>query len=376
VSGEVPALSGETVERLSGWYLEMMAESGRLRRVVIRTLPFTVGRAQGLQLTLPADSVSKRHAEIYLLRGRLRLRDLGSKNGTFRNRTRVDDVEIHEGDVLHFADFEFRIGRSEQPEHAVDESGTTVVPRSRDLPHGFPGRTRELRELLQDGRITMAFQPIVLLPHGNVAAYEALGRGRHPDLPESPSELLRIAESIGKETELSRLFRRKAVELARHRRDLPTIFLNTHPREFVRPGLLESLDELREIAPHLDLALEIHEKVLSGPAQIAELQDFLHERQITLAYDDFGAGQYRLLELGDKPPSYLKFDQRWVQNLHEAPSPKRKLLRELLVCARDLNVKSVAEGIETRAEGRACAEIGFTHAQGFDLGRPVTIDQI
>jgi EAL domain-containing protein (putative c-di-GMP-specific phosphodiesterase class I) len=107
----------------------------------------------------------------------------------------------------------------------------------------------------------MVFQPIVLLSRGTVAAYEALGRGRHPQLPESPLELLRIAESIGAAAELSRLFRRKAVELTALRTDLPTIFLNTHPIEMARPGLLESLEELREVSPQLDLALEIHESV-------------------------------------------------------------------------------------------------------------------
>jgi len=374
---DAPGLSGPSEGSSEGWFLETMAEAGRLRRVAIRTVPFRVGRGPGLHLTLPADSVSKQHAEIYASSGGLRLRDLGSKNGTFVNRTLVEDAPIQEGDILHFADFEFRVGRADLAETAEHEDRqTTVVPGSRDLPHGFPGRTRELQDLLSEGRVTMVFQPIIHLPLGTIAAYEALGRGLHPDLPEGPEELFRIAESIGAETELSRLFRRRAVDLARSRRDLPTIFLNTHPKEFARPGLLESLEELRALAPHLDLALEIHESVLTRPAQIAELQSLLSERNIALAYDDFGAGQARLLELADRPPHYLKFDRRMVQDLDRAPSPKRRLLHSLLACASDLRVKSVAEGVETVGESRACAEIGFTHAQGFQVGRPRTIDRI
>ena len=163
-----------------------------------------------------------------------------------------------------------------------------------------------------------------------MAAYEALGRGRHPQLPESPLELLRIAESIGAAAELSRLFRRKAVELTAQRTDLPTIFLNTHPIEMARPGLLESLEELREVSPQLDLALEIHESVLTRPAAIAELRALLLERNIALAYDDFGAGQARLLELAEAPPHYLKFDRRFVCELDQAPAAKRRLLQSLL----------------------------------------------
>jgi EAL domain-containing protein (putative c-di-GMP-specific phosphodiesterase class I) len=374
--GEDVSETVRTVDvRGAGWYLETMAEAGRLRRVAVAILPFRIGRLPGLDLTLPADSVSKRHAEIYASATGLHLRDLGSTNGTFVNRTLIEDAPIHEGDILHFADFEFRVGRSDESAVAgLEEHPTTVVPQRRELPHRLAEHTRELRELLRDGLVTMVFQPIVLLPGGNVAAYEALGRGLHPQLPESPLELFRIAESIGAEAELSRLFRRTAVELARERRDLPTLFLNTHPIEFERPGLLESLEELREIAPHLDLALEIHESVLTRPAAIAELRALLLERNIALAYDDFGAGQARLLELAEAPPHYLKFDRRFVSGLDQATVPKKRLLQSLVSLARELLVKSVAEGIETEAEWRACAEIGFTHAQGFQLGRPRSIE--
>jgi EAL domain-containing protein (putative c-di-GMP-specific phosphodiesterase class I) len=365
----------------AGWYLETLDEGGVLRRYWIRTLPFRVGRRHGLELFLPADSVSKAHAEIYAVGSSLRLRDLGSRNGTFLNRALVEDAALGEGDVLHFADFEFRLGRSDVPEAAPAapaESRPTTVAQQGPRPHRFAKGTRELRELLRDGQVTMVFQPIVLLSRGTVAAYEALGRGRHEQLPEGPLELLRIAESIGKEAELSRLFRRKAVELTAGRTDLPTLFLNTHPVELARPGLLESLEELRTIAPQLDLALEIHESVLTHPAAIAELRALLLERNIALAYDDFGAGRARLLELTEAPPHYLKFDQRFVKDLDQAPSGKRRLLHSLLALAREFSppIRTVAEGIETEAELRACADLGFTHGQGFHIGRPKAIADI
>jgi EAL domain-containing protein (putative c-di-GMP-specific phosphodiesterase class I) len=372
-----PAYGGPPIVE-AGWYLESVAEDGSFRRVRIHTLPFRVGRRHGLELVLPADSVSKAHAEIYALGSALRMRDLGSKNGTFLNRALIEDAALGEGDVVHFADFEFRLGRSDVadpvPNGSPQEKPTTAVRRL-DLPHRFAEGTRELRELLREGQVTVVFQPIVLLARDSVAAYEALGRGRHPQLPESPLELFRIAESIGAEAELSRLFRRKAVELTARRADL-TVFLNTHPIELARPGLLESLEELREIAPQLDLALEIHESVLTRPAAIAELRALLSERNIALAYDDFGAGQARLLELAEAPPHYLKFDQRNIRDLDTASAGRRRLLRSLVDLARDLLVKTVAEGIETEAEARACAEFGFTHAQGFHIGRPRPIEQI
>ena len=58
--------------------------------------------------------MSKNHAEIYSDGEALRVRDLGSRNGTFLNRQPVADAALHRGDVLHFGDFEFRIAERER----------------------------------------------------------------------------------------------------------------------------------------------------------------------------------------------------------------------------------------------------------------------
>jgi EAL domain-containing protein (putative c-di-GMP-specific phosphodiesterase class I) len=362
------------------WILESVAEGGMLRRLTIRPLPFVIGRRPGLSLTLPSVAVSRSHAEIYGVGNRLRLRDLGSNNGTFLNGQLITDSPLAEGDILHFADFEFRLGRrgpDSRSDPGSDEMPPTASLHGRKLPRQFLEGTRELGELIEQGAVTVLFQPIFQIPDGTVSAYEALGRGRHPRLPESPAELFRIAESIGAEGQLSRLFRRRTVELVRHRTDLPTLFLNMHPAELSQPGFLESLDELRQMAPLQDLALEIHESCLTGPSALAELGRLLSERNISLAYDDFGAGQARLLELAEAPPQYLKFDRRLVAGIDNADMGKRqRLLSSLVAMARDLRVKTVAEGIETAAEAEVCDSIGFSHAQGYWLGQPVLLEQL
>ena len=365
--------------RWGAWHLESHVEGGRqLRRVRVHPLPFRIGRRPGLELVLSAESVSKTHAEIYWADDGLHLRDLDSTNGTFLNRQAIKDAALKEGDILHFADFEFRLAQQVDQEDVAGQDGEdeppTVSLGHQELPGKFVQGTRELKELLRDRAVITVFQPIVLLPKGTVVAYEALGRGRHPGLPEGPSELFKIAESIGLEVELSRLFRWKAVDLVRYRTGLPKLFLNTHPSELSEPGLLESLKELREMAPWLNLALEIHEGVLADPAAIAELRSCLSAIQIGLAYDDFGAGQARLLELGEAPPNYLKFDMRFVSGIDHAPTSKRRLLTSLIGMARDLLMKTVAEGIETPGEAEVCSKLGFTHAQGFHFGRPIPAD--
>jgi len=358
------------------WVLERrVGEGGPLHRTPLQPLPFRIGRSAGLQLVLQSAHVSKAHAEIYTDGLALRVRDLGSRNGTFLNRERVADAPLHEGDVLHVGDFEFRVARDLPEEDEVEDERT--LARTAPLSRNFIAAASLVRTLLDEGAVTMFFQPIVTLPAARVAAYEALGRGRLEGLPESPVELFDLAGALGPDVqaELSRLFRRRAVELVRDRPEPPRLFLNTHPVELERPGLLESLEELRTFAPQVDLVLEIHESALAQTDFIAWLRGRLLEINVGLAYDDFGAGQARLFELAEAPPHYLKFDRRFVTGLHQAPTSRQRLVASLVAAARELLVKTVAEGVETADEAAACVRAGFSHAQGYHFGRPGAVEK-
>ena len=359
------------------WVLESrVGEDGPIQRTPLQPLPFRIGRSAAVQLVLQSVHVSKAHAEIYTDGLALRVRDLGSRNGTFLNREQVMDAPLHEGDVLHVGDHEFRVARDLPEDGERDQEGTLL--RTAPLSRHFAAGASLLRKLLDDGAVTMFFQPIVTLPTGRVAAYEALGRGRWEGLPESPVELFDLAGALGPEgqAELSRLFRRKAVELVRDRPEPPLLFLNTHPIELERPGLLESLEELRSYAPRVDLVLEIHESALAQVDFITWLRGRLMEINVALAYDDFGTGQARLFELAEAPPHYLKFDRRFVTGLDHAPTSRQRLVASLVAAARELLVTTVAEGVETAEEGAACVRAGFSHAQGFHFGRPATVEDL
>ena len=359
------------------WCLESLVDGGKsLQRIPIVNVPFRIGRIVGLDLTLPFQSVSKRHAEIYCEGEELMLRDLDSTNGTFVNRKRVKGAPLHEGDILHFAEFEFRVARQSSEggigDEATLERGTLALGRV-ELPQHFVSGTRQLAELLERGLTAPVFQPIVSLPGGAIVAYEALGRGTHPELPSSPKELFRIAETLDRAAELSRLFRRRTLELlVAAGAELPRLFLNTHPSELGKPELVESLRALRAIGPDFDLAIEIHEGALAEPQVIAELKRDLDSLGMRLAFDDFGLGE-RILQLAEVPPHYLKFDISMVKDIVKAPPSKRRLLAMLMAAAREVSAVPIAEGIENETEASVCASAGFTLAQGYLFGKPVPL---
>ena len=356
------------------YFLETLLEDGeRIRRIVVEPLPFRVGRRPGAELMLPFDSVSKAHAELYYDGQTLRLRDLGSTNGTFVNRTRVEDAPVHGGDIVHFAEFEFRLGAQDLDTGSQEETEDpdTLPWRGQRLPERFAPGTAELRELLRTEAVAPVYQPIVTLPGAAWAGLEVLGRGRFPDLPEAPAELLRIAASIGAERQLSTLFRRVAIMAIAGRRALLPLFLKTHLRELGEPGLVGAIAELQALVPAVKLYVEIHEGALADPAQVAALRDQLDRLGVGVVYDHFGAGQARLLELAEVPPHFLKFDHRFVQGIDRAQSSRRRLLASLVAAARELGAETIAGGVETAGEAETCADIGFTHALGYLFGPPV-----
>lgn len=355
------------------WYLEgFLGPEKRLQQIPICNLPFRIGRQPGLELTLPSELVSSRHAQIEIEAGELRLTDLGSTNGTFVNRSRLRGTRpLEEGDVIHFANYEFRVGLQHAGEPSV-LTGSTVA-FDLDLPRDRVEESRRLRALLDQRAVISVFQPIVSLDRHKTIGYEALGRGAYDGLPTSIADLFEIASTIEAEAELSRAFRgHGCAQLCRALPGEGKLFINTHPRELGKPTLISSLEEFRGEVPEQELVLEIHERAISEPGAMRQLRRELEPLGIEIAYDDFGAGQSRLLELTEVPPEYLKFDRALVHGIARADEVRRHLLEGLVRVTRELGIATIAEGIERKADARVCRELGIDLAQGFLFGAPVS----
>lgn len=357
------------------WYLESYAaDSNSLWRFPLRDFPLRVGRRAGIGLSLLSPLISHDHAELYLADGRLNVRDLGSTNGTFVNSTRIaadQSAPLKEGDVLHFANVEFILGRLAPGESAAALRMRTALHH--EIPRQLLNRARHLDNLLRKRAVVSTLQPIVHLQSGDVIGYELLGRGASDRLPKSPKELFELAATFGVAGELSRLFRTVGTPYLRRLPDQPILFFNTHPAELEKPGLLDSLQALRRDLPDGRLVLEIHEQAATNPEVVLALRRALTDLDIKIAYDDFGAGRSRINELVEVPPDYLKFDETLIRNVDRAPPAKRRLLRALVQMCRDGAIQTLAEGVETEAEVQTLHELGFDLGQGYLFGKPKPI---
>ena len=122
--------------------------------------------------------------------------------------------------------------------------------------------------------------------------------------------------------------------------------------------------------------MEIHESAVTRIEELRELANRLEELGIRFAYDDFGAGQARLLELADVPAHFVKFDMTLIRGLHNASERKRKIVRDLVQMVLSIGSVPLAEGVEDEAEAKACLDMGFCLIQGYLTGRPVPVDSL
>ncbi|MDJ0834791.1 MAG: EAL domain-containing protein [Gammaproteobacteria bacterium] len=360
----------------TSWYLEGFF-SGRtlVSRLAINRFPFQIGRDENVDFSVPSDRVSRIHAEIDDQSGDINslvLRDLNSTNGTYINHKKLTgETPVQHGDVIHFGNFEVRLIREsaeETRDSFLDKTTAGIDRLSIQLPTGV----RELQELLNDKTVVPAFQPIVCSNTESIHAYEVLGRGTHSSLDKNPVPLFRIAESIeGLANALSVVFRDAGIARAATFETSAKFFINLHPDELKdTQALVIQMEEIRQRYPDLALVLEIHEQSAPDLDSIISLKQELDRLGIELAYDDFGSGQARLLELVEAPAQYLKFDVAMVQNIHSAPEARRDMIQMLVELARKMGMQTIAEGIENIEDVQVCKALGFDYIQGFYYAPP------
>lgn len=357
------------------WYFEgYFSGNAIVGRLPVNHFPFRIGRDTSLDFAVPSNNASRLHAVISQEGRQLVLRDNNSTNGTFVNRHKLAGAHIlQHGDILHFADFEVRVIKDAMEQSAEPTLSMSAL-RMENLSQIMPSGLRELQEMLSQRQVKPMFQPIVFAGSHDVYAYEILGRGAHPDLSPNPSPLFRIAESLdGHTVPLSELFREVGLEQVAAQRDPSRYryFLNIHPDELRdAPQLLKHMGQLRRQFPDLSLVLEIHEKAVTDIENMKRICSGLDALGIELAYDDFGAGQARFIELIEAPAHYLKFDISLVANLDTATDAKRNIVKMLVQMSRDMGIRTLAEGLDRLEEVQACEAIGFDFIQGFYCGRP------
>ncbi len=339
--------------------LEGKTKDGSHLVVVIDHSPFNIGRREGSGLFLASDGISRHHAEIVKAADGWLLKDCGSTNGTYVNGKRLTGNHLlRKGDSLKFADVRFDV-----IEFVEEDDCTQIINPYAD----------QLEQLLSQKAVNPHFQPLISFSDGTLIGYEILGRINFDGLPNNPLLLFEIAGMLDRQVELSELFRDAALENAANSGVTELVLFNALPEEMNLGTLRPSLRALRHLYPDLKLGMELHENAVTNAAFMKGLRELLKDLEIQLVYDDFGAGQSRLIELLDFVPDIIKFDIALIKNIHTRSEASRSIVETLVKMACNAGIRTLAEGVETMEEAAVCRAIGFELGQGFYLGRPAPL---
>ena len=351
-------------------YFEHYPEEGQPpHRVHLETWPFRIGRSNEAELTIHSRRISTLHAEVVRVPSGHVLRDMGSTNGTFVNGKKIRETWLKSGDIVHIAHKELHFGIGERLDDTLEATLAGHSEQQRLL-----RETNDLMRILDQGGVAAVFQPIVQLQDASVIGFETLGRIALPELDYSVGDALRIANERGEAARLCRLFRDVAVKALRREADSRAVFFNLHPKEMDdAESLTIALDQMASIVEvgHQPV-LEIHESAVTDGQAMNELRARLGSLGIKLAYDDFGAGQSRLMELVEVPPDYLKLDITLVREIDRSER-RQDLVRALVPVLSAQGVAVLAEGIERPEEAETCRRLGCELGQGYHFGRPAPL---
>ncbi|WP_219210449.1 putative bifunctional diguanylate cyclase/phosphodiesterase [Variovorax boronicumulans] len=237
---------------------------------------------------------------------------------------------------------------------------------------------RDIVEGVARNEFWLAYQPKVDMRCGRVIGFEGLIRWQHPKHGAlQPADFIPLVEdhelieqlgdwAIGEALRQAAAWQVAGVSTS--------VSVNISPRHMQRPDFIERLAEHLARHPQLHpgvLELEILETTaIKDFATVAVFIEACKVLGVPVAMDDFGTGYSSLTYLRRLPVAALKLDQSFVNGVIDS-TEDQAIVRGILLLARGLGRKAIAEGVESVAHGQALMALGCTLGQGYGIARPM-----
>jgi len=239
---------------------------------------------------------------------------------------------------------------------------------------------QSLRQALDNGEFKLVFQPVIELQGHRTVYLEALLRWKNSDMHDvSIERTIQIAEKNQLIQPLTnwivltvcKLLKKLNIEDLSIGINLSMIDL--HDRYL--PGRIEKCLKKYRIKPG-KVMIEITEgQIMQEPDEVADILSHLGMMGLSLSIDDFGTGQASLTYLKKLPVEKLKIDQSFIREM-DKNDDDRLIVKATIELAHTLDLKVIAEGVETAAINDMLVEMNCDYAQGYYISRPLEADQI
>ncbi|GAA2704701.1 putative bifunctional diguanylate cyclase/phosphodiesterase [Actinoplanes palleronii] len=242
----------------------------------------------------------------------------------------------------------------------------------------------DLRIALDTEQLYLLYQPIVAIPSGELYGVEALVRWTHPERgPVGPAVFIPAAERTGLIVPLGAWILQEACEQAvRWLEELGdaaprTVTVNVSARQLREAGFAGEVEAVlrRTGLPAYVLTVEVTETaVFDGGTALTELHA-IAALGVNIALDDFGTGHSSLGLLRTCPADILKVDKSFVDDITEG-GQNAVVVAALIGICDGLQLRAVAEGVETAEQAAELVRLGYRYAQGYHYARPLPAGQV
>jgi diguanylate cyclase (GGDEF)-like protein len=239
---------------------------------------------------------------------------------------------------------------------------------------------QSLRRAIERDELKLVYQPVVDLQSYRTIYLEALLRWRDPEGHDIPIEkTIRLAEQNHLIKPLTNWIIETACrfvsqsELGDVAVGINLSMIDLHDRRL--PERIENYLQQYQVRPD-QIVIEITEgQIMQEPEKVIEVLAHLGVMGLSLSIDDFGTGQASLTYLKELPVEKIKIDQSFVRDI-ASNQDDQLIVRATIELAHTLDLKVVAEGVETLAVCEMLAEMNCDHVQGYYISRPLEAEQV
>jgi diguanylate cyclase (GGDEF)-like protein/PAS domain S-box-containing protein len=240
----------------------------------------------------------------------------------------------------------------------------------------------QLAHALRHEEFVLHYQPKIHLASGRIVGVEALIRWQHPDgrlVP--PVQFIPLLEETGRIIEVGGwAMCRAGADFQRWRSlgyEAPRIAVNVSAVQLRERDFVDQVGRaLRPDDGEHGLDLEITESCLMDDVETAIVKlRILRALGVRVAIDDFGSGYSSLAYLARLPVSTLKIDRSFIATMFDDPN-HMSVVSTVVSLAHSLEMRVVAEGVETLQAARTLRRLGCDEAQGYFYGRPMPFDDL